>query len=182
MHKLRNLIVGVAATAAVSIYSIFLPCSAVADDEGAVLGEVALSNIAATPARAGETTIITFSIENAGSDRILITGLQMPGGEPARIMGSFGQAHSGDIGPLPVRPGATEQLDGRRIWIEVGPLTQDLEPDSTINARLVLDTFESPLSLHVGPVATGSTAKANTPSVVGAAETPATTSDRRVGC
>ncbi|MCG7392945.1 hypothetical protein MHY87_08520 [Microvirga sp. ACRRW] len=156
MFTLRNLIVGVAATAAVSVFSFFLPCSAIADDEGAVFGEVTVSNIAATPARVGETTIITFSIENTGSDGILITGLQLPGGEPSKVMGAFGQGQRGEIGTLPVQAGATEHLDGTKVWIEVGPLAQDLHPDTTAPALLVLGSYESPLTLHVGPVATGS--------------------------
>ena len=182
MLTLRTFIVGVAVATAVTTFSLFLTCSAIADDERAVFGPVTLCNVAATPARAGETTIITFSIENAGSDGILITGLGLPDGEPARIIGSFGQYHSGNIGSLPVAPGATERLDGRMIWIEVGPLSRDLKPNSTIDARLVFDTFEIPMSLHVGPAATGSTTKANTRSMAKAAEAPAGASESHVGC
>ena len=157
MHSMKRFVAVGAAVATMAAYSILQPCPAKADDEGTVLGDVSISQVAATPARAGETTVVTFSVENLGSERLLITGLRMPDGEPVRIMGSFGQGQSGEIGTLPVGAGATESLDGAKAWIEVGPLARDWEPDSAIAARLVLGTYESPLTLHVGPVATGST-------------------------
>jgi hypothetical protein len=157
MHSMKRFVAVGAAVATMVAYSILQPCSARADDEGAVFGDVTVTQVAATPARAGETAIVTFSVENSGEDRVLITGLRLPDGEPSRVMGSFGQGHTGEIGTLPVRPGATESLDGRKVWIEVGPLARDLEPDTTISARLVLGSYESPLTLHVGPIATGST-------------------------
>jgi hypothetical protein len=177
----RFVAVGVA-VATIATYSLLQPCTAKAGDEGTVLGDLAVSQIAGTPARADETTVITFSIENAGSDRVLITGLHVPGEEPGRIMGFLGQGHSGEIGSLPVRPGATETLDGRKLWIEVGPLTRDLEPDTTINARLVLGTYETPLLLHIGPIATGSTHKASNVGVAKTADHSTTESHIRAGC
>ncbi|MBM1171561.1 hypothetical protein [Microvirga arabica] len=141
--------------ATMTAYFTLRPCSARAGDEGTVIGDVTVTAVSATPARAGEVTVITFSVENSGSDRVLITGLRLPGGEPSRVMGTFGQGYSGEIGALSVRPGRTECLDGRNVWIEVGPLAQDLQADTVVPARLVLGSYESPLTLHVGPVATG---------------------------
>ncbi|NBJ09444.1 hypothetical protein [Microvirga arsenatis] len=160
MHSMKRFVAVGAAVATMAAYSILQPCFARADDEGAVFGDVTVTQVAATPARAGETAIVTFSVDNSGEDRVLITGLRLPDGEPSRIMGSFGQGRTGEIGTLPVRSGATESLDGRKVWIEVGPLARDLEPDTTVPARLVLGSYESPLTLHVGPVATGSTRSA----------------------
>ena len=157
MLPMKRFVAVAAVAATFTAYSVLQPCPAKADDEDAVSGDVAISEIAATPARAGETTMVTFSVENLGTDRVLITGLRMPGGEQSRIMGSFGTRHSGEIGALSVNSGAVERLDGRKVWIEVGPLSQNLEPDTAIPARLILGTYESPLTLHVGPVATGST-------------------------
>ncbi len=167
--------------ASLAAYVILQPCSARADDEVAVFGDVTVTQVAATPARAGETAIVTFSVENSGEDRVLITGLRLPDGEPSRIMGSFGQGHAGEIGTLPVRSGATESLDGRKVWIEVGPLARDLEPDTTVPARLVLGSYESPLTLHVGPVATGSTRSAGPDAAKIAHGSPAQPRNR-IGC
>lgn len=162
-----------AIAAAFATYSVLQPCPAKADDEGGVFGDVTVSEVAATPARAGETTIVTFSVENAGNERVLISGMRLPDGDPSRIMGYFGQGQSGEIGTLPVRPGATESLDGRKVWIEVGPLARDLEPDTTVPVRLVLGSSESPLTLHVGPVATGSTGSTNIATTKIADQSPA---------
>ena len=170
-----------AIAATFATYSVLQPCSAKADDEGGVFGDVAVSEVATTSARAGETTIVTFSVENFGEDRVLITGLRLPDGEPSRIMGSFGQGHTGEIGTLPVRSGATERLDGRKVWIEVGPLTRDLEPDTTVPARLVLGAYDGPLTLHVGPVATGSTRSSGLAAARIAGESPAQPRNR-IGC
>ena len=159
MFSIKRFVAVGAITATLAAYSVLQPCSAKADDESGIFGDVTVSEVAATPARAGETTIVTFSVENSGNERVLITGLRLAGGEPSRIMGSFGQGHSGEVGTLPVRPGATESLDGTKVWIEVGPLARDLEPDMIVDARLVLGTVETPLKLHVGPVATGSTTR-----------------------
>jgi hypothetical protein len=106
----------------------------------------------------------------------------VPGEEPGRIMGFLGQGHSGEIGSLPVRPGATESLDGRKLWIEVGPLTRDLEPETTVNTRLVLGTYGTPLLLHIGPIATGSTSKASNVGVGKTADHSTTESHIRAGC
>jgi hypothetical protein len=157
MFLIKRLVAIGAAAATIAAYSILQPCSAKADDEIGVFGDVTVTQVAATPARAGETTIVTFSVENSGSDRALITGLRLPGGEPSKVMGALGQGQSGEIGVLSIRPGGTEHLDGGKVWIEVGPLAQDLKPDTTVTARLVLGSYESPLTLHVGPIATGST-------------------------
>jgi hypothetical protein len=169
-----------AIAATFATYSVLQPCSAKADDEGGVFGDVTVSEVAATPARAGETTIVTFSLENSGDEHVLITGLRLPGEEPSRIMGSFGQGQSGEIGTLPVGAGAMESLDGRKVWIEVGPLARDLQPDTTVAARLVLGSYDSPLVLHVGPVATGST-KATDPAAVIAKQAPEETRNA-AGC
>ena len=182
MNSIKRFVAVGVAVATIATYSLLQPCTANAGDEGAVLGDLAVSQIAATPARAGETTVITFSVENAGSDRVLITGLRLPGEKPGRIMGLLGKGHSGEIGSLPVRPSATETLDGRKIWIEVGPLSRDLEPGTTINARLVLDTYETPLALHIEPIATGSINKANNAGVVKTVDQASTDSHAQAGC
>ncbi|MFC4171577.1 hypothetical protein ACFOYU_05840 [Microvirga sp. GCM10011540] len=156
MFSVKRFAAAGAIAATFAIYSVLQPCPAKADDEGGVFGDLTVSEVAATPARAGETTIVTFSVENAGDERVLITGLRLPGEEPSRVMGSFGPGQSGEIGTLPVGAGATASLDGRKVWVEVGPLARDLEPETTVPARLVLGSFESPLTLHVGLVATGS--------------------------
>jgi hypothetical protein len=180
MFSLKRFVaVGVAA-ATIAAYSALQPCPAKAD-EGAVFGDITVTQASATPAQAGETTIVTFTVENSGSDRVLITGLRMPAGEPSRIMGAFGQGQRGEIGALPVRPGGTEALDGGTIWIEVGPLAHDLKPDSTVAASLVLGSYESPLALHVGPVATGST-KATDPRAATIANQSPEKTDHGTGC
>lgn len=172
--------VGVTA-ATIASYAVLQPCPARADDEGAIFGDVTVTQVATTPARAGETAVVTFSIENSGEDRVLITGVRLPDGEPSRIMGSFGQGQSGEIGALSVRPGATESLDGRKVWIEVGPLARDLEPDTTVPARLVLGAYDSPLTLHVGPVATGST-RSSGPDAARIADRSPAQPPNRTGC
>jgi hypothetical protein len=170
-----------AIAATFAAYSALQPCPAKADDEGGVFGEVSVSEVAATPARAGETTIVTFSVANSGDERVLIKGLRLPGEEPSRVMGSFGQGQSGEIGTLPVGAGAMVSLDGRKVWIEVGPLARDLESDTTVPARLVLGSFESPLMLHVGPVATGPTGSTGPASAKIAEQAPAQPRNR-TGC
>lgn len=182
MLPIKRLVAAGVAAVTIAAYSILQPCPAQADDEGTMFGDLAVSQITATPARAGETTVITFSVENAGSAYVHITGLRMPGGEPARIMGSFGDGHSGEIGTLPIKPGTAETLDGRKIWIEVGPLTRDLEPDTTVNAHLVLGTYEGSLPLHIGPVATGSTNKAGHVDAAKTAAQSTTEPHNRAGC
>jgi hypothetical protein len=157
MFSMKRLVAVGVTVGTITAYSILPPCSAKADDERGDFGDVTITQVSATPARAGETTIVTFSVENSGSDRTLITGLRLPRGEASRVMGAFGQGHSGEIGVLSIPPGGSERLDRGKVWIEVGPLAHDLTPDTAVPARLVLGSYEIPLTLHVGPVATGST-------------------------
>lgn len=126
---------------------------AVADDESAFAGDVDVENIAATPARAGETTRLTFTIRNGGSDRVQVTGVQFPHGEPSRVVGFLGGSHSATVGALSIAPGEEVQLGARRAWLEVGPLRQDLAAGSRVVARLVLGRGTLPLTVHVGTAA-----------------------------
>lgn len=121
-----------------------------ADDESAMIGDVSVENVAATPARAGETSRITFAVENAGLQTVTLTGLRLPSGEPARVMGFLGHAgHTGEIGSVRIGPGETSQLDGKNLWIEIGPLKDGLAPGSVVAARLLLGPYEAPVSIHV---------------------------------
>ncbi len=141
---------GIVAVGAATVLFL-LPCPSSADDESALIGDVAIDHVAATPARAGEITRVTFSIGNSGSQRVMITGIRLSGGELSRVIGFYGTSHSGDIGAFPVSAGDTAQLDGKKAWIEVGPLKQDLGPDTIVSARLVLGPYEAPISIHVSP-------------------------------
>ncbi len=144
-RPLAAVVVAVIAGAALTLS----PCSTRADDELAVLGGLRVTKVSATPARAGGTTVITFIAENVGTDPIHITGVRLANEAPSRVMGSFGGGISGDISPLRVAPGDAEHLDGEKVWIEVGPLARDLEPNSTEQARLILESFNAPFTLHV---------------------------------
>ena len=139
------------------------PCPSRADDESTTIGEIAVEGVAATPARAGETTRITFSVENAGADRVTITGLRWPNGELGRVVGALGSSHSGAIGGLSVGAGEALQFDGRSVWIEVGPLKADLAPGSVVQARLVLARFEAPLHVHVSSAPQRETSERSSP-------------------
>lgn len=130
-------------------FLVLWPCPSSAHDEAAQIGDVAIDQVAAMSARAGETTRVTFSIENSGFERVTITGIRLPTGEPSRVVGFYGTSHSGEIGGLSVAPGETARLDGKNAWIEVGPLKQDLVPDTVVSASLVLGPYEAPLSIHV---------------------------------
>ena len=130
------------------------PCATLADNEIAILGGLRFAEINATPARAGETTILTFTVDNLGSDPVRITGVRLPGGAPSRVMGSFGSAFSDEIDAVQVDPNETERLDGKTVWIEIGPLAQNLEADTIVQGQLLLGGYEAPVAVHVGPSAT----------------------------
>jgi hypothetical protein len=148
MGMSRSLAVIVVAVFAGAVLTLS-PCSTRADEELAVLGDLRVTKVSATPARAGGTTVITLIAENVGTDPIHITGVRLANEAPSRVMGSFGSGVSGDISQLRVAPGEAEQLDGKKVWIEVGPLARDLEPNSIEQARLLLESFDAPLTLHV---------------------------------
>ncbi|NNM73897.1 hypothetical protein [Enterovirga aerilata] len=119
-----------------------------ADDETAVAGEILVEGITATPARAGQTTRVTFSIENQGLSPVTVMGLRLSTGEPSRVMGFLGTSHSTAMQGVPVEPGETAQLSRRTFWIEVGPLKTDLPAGAVIPGTLLLGRFETPISVH----------------------------------
>lgn len=125
---------------------------ALSDDESATAGDIQIEGVAATPAKAGETTRITFTVENGGTERAAITGLRLPSGEPSRVLGFLGTSHSAPIGAIPIGPGERYRLDGRTAWIDVGPLKSDLKAGAVIDGKLVLGRFEAPISIHVTPL------------------------------
>jgi hypothetical protein len=129
------------------------PCATLADDESAIFGGLRVAEINATPARAGEMTILTFAVENLGIDPVRITGARLPDGAPSRVMGALGSALSGEMHAVRVDPDETERLDGRTAWIEVGPLARDLEAGTVVLGRLLLGDYEAPVAIHVGPSA-----------------------------
>jgi hypothetical protein len=95
---LRNFAAVVSAVVLVILSAFVLGSASCADDEGAAIGLIDVSSIAATPARAGETTKITFTIENRGADRDSLLGVELAGQGPSRLMGSLGSNVSGPIG------------------------------------------------------------------------------------
>lgn len=129
--------------------AILAGCPVLADDESAAAGEVALDDIAATPARAGETTRRTFTIRNDGAERVLVTGAQFTAGDPSRVVGFLGGSHSASIGILAVALGEELRLGSRSAWVEVGPLTADLPAGGHVPARLLLGQGVVPLTVHV---------------------------------
>jgi hypothetical protein len=142
--------IGTVALAATT-FLVLLPCPSNADDESAMIGEIAVEAITAMPAKAGEITRITFSIENSGSDRVTVTGVRWPTGEPSRIVGSLGTNHSVALQDFPVDTGDAIRFDGKTAWIEVGPLKEELMAGSIVSARLLLGAYDAPVSVHVSP-------------------------------
>lgn len=126
---------------------------ALSDDESATAGDIQIEGVAATPVKAGGTTRITFTVENGGTERAAITGLRLPTGEPSRVLGFLGTSHSAPIGAIPIGPGERYRLDGRTAWIEIGPLKSDLKAGAVVDGTLVLGRFETPISIHVTPIA-----------------------------
>jgi hypothetical protein len=150
MNSARTLTtgLGIIALAAVTL-TILLPCRSMANDESAAIGDVLVQGVAARPAKGGETVRITFSVENTGIDRVIVTGVNWPTGEFGRVMGLLGTTRSAAIDGFPIAPGETALFDGKTTWIEVGPLKADLTPESIVQARLVFASFEAALPVHV---------------------------------
>ena len=144
---LRNTLLALVAVSATAI----LPGAATADDESAVAGDVQVEAVAATAAGVGQTTRITFSIENQGSDPVRVTGLRLRPGEPSRVVGFLGTSHSTTLSDVPVAPGEAVQLGPKTFWIEVGPLKSDLPAGTVLPATLLLGRFEAPISVHAVP-------------------------------
>lgn len=125
------------------------PIPSRADDESAAAGDVSIEGVAASPARAGGVTRVTFTIDNRGTEGVSVTGLKLPSGEASWVMGFLGTSHSTSIGALTVRPGEMTRLGARTAWIEVGPLKSDLRAGTVVAASLLLGRFEAPITLHV---------------------------------
>jgi hypothetical protein len=151
MTRHSHLIAGLAAVALVTSWAFLFACPSQADDEAAVIGDIVVEDAAATPAKAGETTRITFSIENTGSDNVTITGMRLAVPGPSRVIGLLGTSHSARIDGFPLEAGEVSRLDGKTAWIEVGPLASALAPGSVLTGRLVFGRFEAPLNIHVSP-------------------------------
>ena len=142
--------IGKAAIAAATCL-VLLPYPSNANDESAIIGELTVQAIAATPAKAGETTRITFSIENSGADRVTVTGVRWPTGEPSRVVGFLSTRYSASLAGLPVNAGEAISFDDKTAWIEVGPLKADLPEGAVVSARLALGRFDAPVSVPVSP-------------------------------
>lgn len=158
--KMLTSTLGVVAFTTAAYLSV-LSCPSNAHDEGATIGDLVVDEVAATPAKAGDTTRITLSVENSGPDRVTITGVRWPTGEPSRVMGFLGTSHSAALSGLPIGAGEALRLDGKSAWIEVGPLKADMVSGDVIPARLVLGHFEAPLPVHVSPAPQRDTAAAD---------------------
>lgn len=131
------------------------PGAARADDAHDLIGSIAVEGIAATPARAGEFTRITFTLDNLGPEAVTVTGLRLPGGEPSRVLGSLGGGRSTVLSGLRVESGDRQSADGGALWIEVGPLARDLVAGSVLEARIVLGRYDAPFPVHVTPARPG---------------------------
>jgi copper(I)-binding protein len=137
------------ALAALVLASVAAPAPSRADDETAAAGQLDITSIGAVAAEAGETTILTFTVENDGAERANITGVALSTGERSRVMGAIGGEAGAEIGSLPLRPGQRVEFGPRSVWIEIGPLKADLKAGQLVPARLLLGSFEAPVTIHV---------------------------------
>ena len=112
-------------------------------------GGIEISRITARSAKAGALTIITFDIENFGSDSISIQSVKFPTNEPSRLVGLIGPIESVAVPNISVLPGERVSVDGRSLWIEIGPLVSDWQAGTHRSARFVLSKFEMPVEIHV---------------------------------
>ncbi|MBE7249111.1 MAG: hypothetical protein INR63_29575 [Actinomycetospora chiangmaiensis] len=136
---------------------------ALSHDEGATAGGIHIEGIAATPARSGETSRVTFTIENDGPDRAVLVGLLLPTGEPSQVRGFLGVGHSAAMAGVRVGAGDVYGLGDRTAWIDIGPLRNELPDGATVPAVIRFDSFDVPITLHVGgmPAAGASAARAS---------------------
>ena len=149
MRMKRALAAGVVGVALTASSALLLACPSSADDKTAAIGDLVIEDASATPAKAGETTKVTFLIENTGSQPVTITGLHLSVPGASRVIGSFGTSHSGSIAGLPVEPGEEVRLGSRTAWIEVGPLASELTRGTIVTGRLLLRRLQAPLNIHV---------------------------------
>ncbi|MGY2051799.1 hypothetical protein [Methylobacterium sp. JK268] len=123
---------------------------ALSHDEGATAGEIRIEGIAATPARSGELSRVTFTIENDGPERAVLLGLLLSTGEPSQVRGFLGASHSAAMAGVSVGAGDVYRLGDRTAWVDVGPLRQELPDGATVPAVIRFDRFDVPVTLHVG--------------------------------
>lgn len=123
--------------------------AALADDESAVAGTVEIAAVAATPARIGTMSRVTFTIVNGGADPARIVGLRISTGEPSQLRGFLGTSHSTAMESIRVDADERLRLGRRTAWIEFGPLRSDLQVGQRVPATLVFERFEVDVSLHV---------------------------------
>ena len=155
MTRQPRLLAAIVGFVVVASSAFLLACPSHADDETAVIGDVLIEDATASPAKAGGTTRITFSIENTGPDNVTVMGLRLAGAGPSKVIGFLGNSHSARIDGLPVETGEVIRLDGKTAWIEVGPLATDLVAGTVVTGRLLLGRFEAPLNIHVSAQADG---------------------------
>ncbi len=143
---ITNLFRAFAATGA----SALMASTALSHDEGATAGEIHIEGIAATPARSGEPSRVTFTIENDGPDPAVLLGLLLTTGEPSQVRGFLGVSHSAAVAGVGVEAGDVYRLGDRTAWIDVRPLRHDLPEGARVSAVVRFDRFYVPVTLHVG--------------------------------
>jgi hypothetical protein len=130
-----------------------LPQGSTAAEDYRVTDDVVLTDLQASPAKAGQRARITFTLENRGAERVTFNGLAIANTARARIVGSLGGEATTTLNSIPVGPDEVLPVDGKALWIEVDGLASDLVPGTSMDAKVLLGTGAIPINL---PVSLGS--------------------------
>lgn len=139
------------AASAVAVAPIlFLACGSAANEgTGGAFGTMRISAVQAWPAGRGGLSRLVLSIENAGVDHVVVQGVELSAAAGSRIVGSLGRGRVGMLGPLTLAAGETIDFDGKKLWIEVGPLTSELAAGQTLEGRLLVGSVKAPIAIVV---------------------------------
>jgi len=124
-----------------------LPEATTAAKDYQVTEDVVLTDLQVSLAKTGQQTLITFRLENRGTEPVTFRGLIVVNPARARIVGSLGGGATTTLASIPVSPDQVLSLDGKTLWIEVDELASDLVSGPTIAANVLLGTSAIPISL-----------------------------------
>jgi len=112
-------------------------------------GSLTVETVWATPAEAGDRSILRLRIVNESPEHAHLLSVETPIAKGARIVGRISDHKTTTLESISVRADSELDLTTNHAWIEIGPLTREVRAGDSIPLTLVFARTHIPTEAHV---------------------------------
>lgn len=121
-------------------FLILAPITALTDESSEPISGLYIEDAIATPARAGETALVGFRIDNFSGRSVRFLGVRSERSESAAIMLRSRRSGAQEAETLFLRHDETLDLLTSHMWIELRNVTDEIKTGDTVAFELIFGT------------------------------------------